>query len=172
MTLNGAFYSHEINPRLCLISDESKCFILCEGGKGVTHHLSFTVQTLYSLEEPQSIRTKGNFSLKIIMPNITRALRSLVGFHLLTQITFESLQLPNKNLAVHKECYKMLLFCFVLQNYTGLLGVTFKLCKLRKFQMRNLFAEQLKMSNWLPLVTNYRAISSTFFFFFLMGVVF
>lgn len=147
MPLHGVFYSHEINPRLCLISDESKCFILCEGGKGVTHHLSFTMQTLYSLEEPQSIRTKGNFSLKIIMPSITRVLRSLIGFHLLTQITFESLQLPNKNLALPKECYKMLLFYFVLQNYTGLLVVTFNLCKLHKIQMRNLFAEQLQMSN-------------------------
>ena len=108
------------------------------------------MQTLYSLEEPQSIRTKGNFSLKIIMPSITRVLRSLIGFHLLTQITFESLQLPNKNLAIPKECYKMLLFYFVLQNYTGLLVVTFNLCKLHKIQMRNLFPEQLQMSSWLP----------------------
>jgi len=50
--------------------------------KGVTDHLSFAVQTLYSLEEPQSIRTKGNFSLKIIMSSITRVFRSLTGFPL------------------------------------------------------------------------------------------
>lgn len=104
--------------------------------KRVTDHLSFAVQTLYSLEEPQSIRTKGNFSLKIIMPSITRVFRSLTGFHLLTRITFESLQLPNPNLAFHNECCKMFLVYFVIQNYTIFLMVTFTLCKLHKFQMQ------------------------------------
>lgn len=50
-----------------------------------THHLSFTTQTLYSLEEPQSIRTKGNFSVKIMTPSITGVFKSLIGFHLWTQ---------------------------------------------------------------------------------------
>lgn len=98
--------------------------------KGVTDHLSFTVQTLYSLEKPQSIRTKGNFSLKIIMPSIPIVFRSLTGFYLLTRITFESLQHPNPNFALHDVCCKMLLFYFVIQNYTVFLMVTFTLYKL------------------------------------------
>lgn len=95
--------------------------------KAVTDHLSSTVQTLYSLEEPQSIRTKGNFSLKM-SPASLECLGGLTGFHLLTRITFESLQLPNPNPALHNICYKMLLFYSVIQNHTVFLMVTFILC--------------------------------------------